>query len=556
MIDEIQVKNLALIREAGMMPSSRVTVLTGETGAGKTALLSACKLLMGSRADKSVVREGAESAEVQGRFFGKFPSLDGLDLVDEGEGLGSEEDRELVVVRKLTADGRSRASLNGGMASVSQLAQVVSPSIDLCGQHEHQALMKPATHGALLDAWAGAAVKGVFEEYTDAFSEANAAQREYDRVRESGEASLAQLEEARFVLRQIDVVGLVEGEYEELIAYLSKTEHAEALARAANAAYDALSGEGGALDGLNAAAMALSEATRFDSELESYVSSLREVGYVLEDVARDALTYRDSVEFDPQELLEAQDRVGALQGLVRSFGPRMEDVFAKRAAAMELVSLVDDADEMERAAKRRVDEAEQRLAECAARLHEVRCGMAPAFAEAVSDVMSRLEMGSAKLVCQVDLMERKAWTKQGPSNIEFLFKPGSGMQARPLARIASGGEISRVMLATKVVLGSNDSVQTLVFDEVDAGVGGATAVALAQVLADLGKTHQVIVVTHLAQVAVIGDTHYVVRKQVGNVPETTLMEVRGEEREREIARMLSGEITEASLAHAREMLGA
>lgn len=557
MIDEIQVRNIALIKEASMSPSRRMTVLTGETGAGKTALLAACKLLMGARADKGVVREGADAAEVQGRLFSRFANAEESGFFEkgaDGEDAAAVRELEAVVKRRLTADGRSRASVNGEMASVSQLSRLVSPTVDLCGQHEHQALMKPASHVSILDAWAADSARPAAEVYRSAFEEASGARRDYECVRSAGEASQAQVEEARFVLRQIDAVGPVEGEYDDLVSYLGKTEHAEALARAADAAHEALAGEGRALDSVNAAVAALADAARFDEGLEAYASSLREVGYVLEDVARDALAYRDDVEFDPQELAAAQERVGALQGLCRLYGPRMEDVFAKREAAAELVASVDDADERERLAKKRLDAAEAVLLQAAEDLHQARAQAAPLFAAEVSAVMGRLEMGSAELECRVDLLDRSSWTKAGPSAVEFFFRPGSGMQARPLARIASGGEVSRVMLAVKVVLGSKDDVDTLVFDEVDAGVGGATAVALAQVLADLARTHQVIVVTHLAQVAVAADVHYVVRKTASDEPETVLSQVGGEAREREIARMLSGEATEASLAHARELL--
>lgn len=555
MIDEIQVRNIALIKEASMSPSRRMTVLTGETGAGKTALLTACKLLMGARADKGVVREGADAAEVQGRVFARFADAAESGFFGERMDEASADcELEAVVKRRLTADGRSRASVNGEMASVSQLAALVAPTVDLCGQHEHQALMKPANHVFILDAWAADSACVAAEAYRAAFEEASAARRDYERVRSAGEASQTQVEEARFVLRQIDAVAPAEGEHDELVSYLGKTEHAEALARAADAAHEALAGEGGALDSVNAAVFALADAARFDESLEPYASSLREVGYVLEDVARDALAYRDDVEFDPQELATAQERVGALQGLMRLYGPRMEDVFAKREEAAEVVASVDDADERERLAKRRLDAAEAVLLQAAEELHGIRIQAAPLFAAEVSAVMGRLEMGSAELECRVDLLDRASWTKAGPSAVEFFFRPGAGMQARPLARIASGGEISRVMLAVKVVLGSKDDVDTLVFDEVDAGVGGATAVALAQVLADLAQTHQVVVVTHLAQVAVAADAHYVVRKTDADEPETVLSQVEGEAREREVARMLSGEVTEASLAHARELL--
>ena len=549
MIDEIQVENLALIREAALVPARGLTVLTGETGAGKTALLSALKLLMGARADKDAVRDGEEALVVSGRFYGV--ALDGLEDADAEADL-----RELVATRRVTADGRSRVSLDGRMASVGELARAVAPTIDLCGQHEHQQLMKTSQHVRMLDAWAGGAVAEARAAYEEAFAAAGAAAAELARVREAGEASSARLDEARFVLQRIDAVDPREGEYDELLEELGRVEHAEALAVAASAAHEALAGEEGAIDALGGAVSALDSAARYDAKLGEFADALREAGYVLEDMARETRDYREGVEFDPDALARQQERMASLQGLLRTYGPRMEDVLARRAEAADLVSLVDDAAERERAARQELDRAEAALAQAAAALAEARAEAAPRFAAAVCAQMGRLEMGGAELVCDLAPLEREQWTKAGPQAVEFLFRPGAGMQARPLARIASGGEVSRVMLAVKVVLGEADEVDTLVFDEVDAGVGGSTAVALADVLADLARTHQVIVVTHLAQVAVRGEVHYVVRKTAGEraMPETDLRRLPDGERPAEIARMLSGDATETSLAHAREML--
>lgn len=550
MIDEIQVRNLALIKQASLVPAPALTVLTGETGAGKTALLSALKLLMGVRADKDFVRDGEESLEVSGRFFG-------LAQADVSAGEEGEPD-ELVATRRVGADGRSRVTLDGRMASVRELAARVASTIDLCGQHEQQQLMKPTAHVRMLDAWAGAAVASPKAVYRQAFSRAKAAAEELDRVLHAGEASSAKLDEARFTLQCIDAVGPREGEYEELSARLARAEHAEALALAANRAHEALGGDEGAIDLLNSAIAALDEGGRFDTELSALADSLREAGFVLEDVARSARDYRDGVEFDPEELEQDQERMSALQGLLRAYGPRMCDVLAARDEAADMVSAVDDAEQRERAARKRVEAAEQELAVAASALDDARRAAAPQFAEQVTAQMSRLEMGGAELLCDVRPLPREAWTQAGSSEIEFLFRPGAGMQARPLARIASGGEVSRVMLAIKVVLGQADSVDTLVFDEVDAGVGGSTAVALADVLVDLARTHQVIVVTHLAQVAVRGNVHYTVSKVAGEdgKPQTSLQQLSAEQRPAEIARMLSGDATQASLAHAREMLEA
>jgi DNA repair protein RecN (Recombination protein N) len=584
MIDEIQVRNVALIKQATLSPSSGMTVLTGETGAGKTALLSALKLLMGGRADKSCVRDGEASLEVSGRFFGMAGCLGAVEADDAGDvdgaggsslcagvdGAGNagagghdpvafdEVADELVVTRRVGADGRSRAQIDGRMASVRELAERVAPAVDLCGQHDQQQLLRPATHVGMLDAWAVDSVAELLEEYKQAFAQANRAALELKRVQEAGEASSAKLDEARFTLKRIDEVSPAEGEFEELSANLSRAENAEALAVAANDAYEALGGEGGAIDKLNEAASALADGGRYDEELAALSDSLREVGYVLEDVSRSSCDFRDGIDFDVGELVVAQERMSALQGLIRAYGPRMEDVFAAREAAADLVSLVDDAGAREREAQKALDVAEQVLAGAAEQLHEARAAAGPAFAEAVTGQMGRLEMAGAELLCRVDMQPRTSWTAMGPSTVEFEFRPGVGMQPRPLARIASGGEVSRVMLAMKVVLGQADNVDTLVFDEVDAGVGGSTANALAEVLADLAKTHQVIVVTHLAQVAVRAQAHYVVSKveAADGKPETHLSLLEQDERPTEIARMLSGDATEASLAHAREMLEA
>lgn len=557
MIDEIRVENLALIREASLSPCAGLTVLTGETGAGKTALLSACKLLMGERADKGLVRDGESALVVSGRFFGLGRAAAGAEAQGASADAFSEAlDDGIVAVRRVSADGRSRVTIDGGMASVGELSRLVAPAIDLCGQHEHQQLMRPSTHVGLLDAWAGEPVARALEEYRRALAEARGAAADLDRVLEAGEASSARLDEARFTLRRIDEVDPREGEHDELAATLARAEHAEALAVAANGAHEALSGEGGALDALEAAASALESAAGYDASLSPFAQSLREAGYVVEDVSRDVRAYRDDVDYDADALREMQERMAALQGILRAYGPRMEDVFAAREAAADLVSLVDDAAAREAAARRALDAAEEALAAAADKLDAARAAAAPRFAEEVTAQMARLEMGGASLECSLARLDRASWTAAGPSSVEFLFRPGASMQARPFARIASGGEASRVTLAIKVVLGQADSVGTLVFDEVDAGVGGAVAVALAGVLADLAKTHQVIVVTHLAQVAVRADVHYVVEKTEGDAPETHLHEVVGDDRVAEIARMLSGDATEASLAHAREMLAA
>lgn len=538
MIDEIHVENVALIHEADLVPGTGLTVLTGETGAGKTALLSALKLLMGERADSSAVREGSEGALVEGRLFA-----------------GAHDEQGFVAQRRVGPDGRSRARVDGAMASVRELSERVSPLIDLCGQHEHQRLLDASSHVDMVDAWAGAGVAATLEAYRTALAAAQEAARELARVEEASRTQGSRLEEARFAYERICDVDPKPGEYEELEERLPRFEHAEALAGCAHEAAEALSGEGGSLDALNAAISELSRMGRVDAKLAEFADELTGAAITLEDAAAELRRYRDSVDFDPEELAQAQERFSAFKGLLRQWGPRMEDVFARRDEAAELLSLVDDADARVRRAREARDAAEDALARAARDLTKRRNMAAPRFCREVGKQMARLEMGRAELVWDSRELPRERWTAQGPCACELLYRSGAGLTPRPLRRIASGGELSRVMLAAKVVLGESDAVDTLVFDEVDAGVGGATARSLAQVLADLARTHQVIVVTHLAQVAVQGSVHYVVRRSdEGDMPETRLVRVEGSDRVTEVARLLSGDASDESLAHARQLL--
>ena len=536
MIDELRARDVALIRDATIRPADGLTALTGETGTGKTALLSALKLLVGERADAAAVREGAEGLCVEGRVF----------LPGEPDGT--------IVRRRVSADGRGRVELDGRMASVRELAERVGSTVDLCGQHEHQILLGAQSHVRILDAWTGEAAERACRDYASALSEARKAAAELARVRELSRSASERLEQARFELARIDEVGPAAGELEDLERELPVAEHAEALVNAAEESHEALTGDDGIEDRLSRAVEVLRQASAYDETLGERADALESALVEVEDVALGLGRYRDSVDLDEGSLARMQERMAALQGLMRSYGPSMRDVLERRAAAAELVEAASGTGEREREATTALEAAERRLATAADALDAVRREAAPRFSEAVVAQMRRLQMGTAELVVAIERLDRRGWTESGPSRVEFLYRPASGLTPRPLRRIASGGEVSRVMLACKVALGEADDVGTLVFDEVDAGVGGTTAVALAAVLADLATTHQVIVVTHLAQVAVAAERHYVVAKSEGDVVETTIREVTGDERTAEIARMLSGDATEASLAHAAEML--
>ena len=540
MIDELVLRNVALIREASMTPSRGFTVLTGESGSGKSAFLSGLKLLVGSRASADMVRDGASSLEVEGRFYP-------LQRDDPEE--------ELIAARTIGADGRSRVRLNGSMASVRDLADAVGSGIDLCGQHENQHLLKATMQRRMLDAWVGEDLAPVRAAYQSAFRAAADAQAHYKELLEAGRLDEARLDEARFILGRIDAVSPAVGEYEELIAEARRLEHIEEIARGAGGAREALSGEAGVLDALNQALALLNGAVAAEPRLANEIKALGEANYLVEDVVRslDSLI-PDLDAYDPAQLEETQTRIASLQALMRAYGPEMEDVIARRESCAKAIALVDNRDEALAQAAQESEQAEAALAEAADALSALRAQYAPRFADEVNALLARLEMGQSSLACDIRRLDRAHWTLEGPDEVAFTFKPVPDALPRELARIASGGELSRVTLAIKVALGATDEVDTLVFDEVDAGVGGKAALAVGALLRDLAQTHQVIVVTHLPQIAVLADRHYVAERAEDNASETCLHEVEGDDRVDEVARMLSGTVDAASQAHAREML--
>ncbi len=537
MIDEVHIRDVALIHEATFTPSPAFTVVTGETGTGKTALLNALKILVGERAGASFVREGCEELQVEGRFLGERCGEDGV-----------------VAARRIGAQGRSRVSIDGSLASVKELAGGLGQTVDLCGQHEHQRLLSSAYQRALLDEWGKDEISAPLRAYRACLSEANDASAELVRLQDLESADAVELDRARFALEQIGKADPQEGEYEELVERMPRLENAEMLVHEAMSAQRSLTGSGGAVESLESALGSLERIAAVDSSIESVLELVREAFFSLEDVGRDLATYKDNVDFPQEELEAAQDRIAELQGLMRGFGPRMEDVLAHRAEAEAKIREYDGRDELiSRAAERR-DAAEVALADAACALAKARGKVVPLFIDAVQAQMARLEMKGARLEASISDLPRGQWDTWGSQSFEFLFAAGEGLSAQRLGKIASGGEMSRVMLALKVALGECDQVDTLVFDEIDAGVGGGTARALGAVLRDLAKTHQVIVVTHLPQVAVCGDTHYLVTKSDDALPQTCLTLVSGESRTAEIARMLAGEVNETSLAHAAELL--
>jgi len=533
MLEELHVRDLALIEEAWLELGPGMTVLTGETGAGKTVLVGALKLLLGERADATNVRAGTPEALVEGRFV-----------------IGGEE---RTARRRVSADGRSRCYLDGEMASVGGLADEFGPLVDLHGQHDHQELLRPASHAGLFDRFAGSG--DALESYREAFRAHACARMELERLlealadRDRRTASLVSLVE------DVDGIAPDAGEDDAITARLPRLRHAEKLAAASAAAHRAIDGEEGAAERVSEAISSLARVTGIDSALDEIAGEVAAADDALRAAAARLRDYGEGVDYDPVALEGAEARLAALTTLKRNYGPTLDDVLARREeAAAELAALGEGEAGVGRA-REAVERAEHALLAAAGRLTDVRGAAAEPFETRLAQAARDLAMPTARFEVGRTPLSRDSWTLEGPERLEFLYAPASGEPARPLARIASGGEVSRVMLALKGVLGEADTVPVLVFDEIDAGIGGATATAVGRRLRSLASDRQVLVVTHLAQVAAFADAHLVVEKaEADGRVHTSVHTVSGADRVAEVARMLSGTASDTSLAHARELL--
>ncbi|TLM73166.1 MAG: DNA repair protein RecN [Actinobacteria bacterium] len=536
-LEELHVRDLALIEDVRLEFGPGMTVLTGETGAGKTALVGALTLLLGERADSSMVRAGAAEALVEGRFA-----------------VGGEE---VLARRRVTAEGRSRCDLGDGMATVGALEAALGPLVDLHGQHEHQALLRPARHTEYLDRFAGAPVREALDAYAGAWASRTAAAAGRDAVAAALGDRERRVSELEAVVREIDAVAPHEGEDEEIEARLPALRHAERLAEAAALAIESLRGEAGAGEALDAARGALGRAAGLDPALDALAEALGAAADAVEEAARGLRAYGEGVSADPRELDAAETRLAALRDLARRHGPTLGEVLAERARAAGELAALEKGEEGLADAEAALALADAALKGAGESLAAARAAAAPAFEAALAAAARDLAMEAAAFRVAFEELPYEQWSAEGPQRVEFLFSVSAGEPPRPLAKIASGGEVSRVMLALKGVLGAADDVPVLVFDEVDAGIGGTTAHAVGRRLAALARGHQVLVVTHLAQVAVHAGAHVVVEKvERDGRTVTSVRTVTGDERVAEVARMLSGGDSDAVLAHARELLEA
>ncbi|WP_327091769.1 DNA repair protein RecN [Nonomuraea sp. NBC_01738] len=558
-VEEVRIQGLGVIDEAVLELSPGFNVVTGETGAGKTMVITGLGLLFGGRADPSRIRPGADKAMVEGTLVIEA----GGRVAQQVEDIGGEvEDGELIISRTVSAEGRSRAWLGGRTVPVGTLTYLADDLVAVHGQMDQQRLLQPARQRASLDRYAGDELVKPLRAYGQAYKRHKQVGALLDELTTRARERAQEADLLRFSLEEIEKADPKPGEDAELRGEEERLSHADALRGAATTAHTALLGDpmegaGGTQDviSLLGEARAAVEAVRdYDAQLAGVADRLAEAGYLISDVATDLAAYAESIEADPTRLAVVQERRSLLTGLIRKYAEDSAGVvaWAQRSAA-RLTELEGD-DERIGELTHEHEELTARLTELAADLTKVRTAAAERFGQAVTDELTALAMPHARVVVQ--LAQSADFGPEGVDEVELRMAAHPAAPPLPLNKGASGGELSRVMLAIEVVFAGADPVPTFVFDEVDAGVGGKAAVEIGRRLARLARTAQVIVVTHLPQVAAFADQHLVVEKASdGSVVRSGVVTLTHEGRVRELSRMLAGlEDSELGRAHAEELL--
>lgn len=550
MLATLRVQNYALIDTVEIDFEQGLNVLTGETGAGKSILIGALNLVLGARASGDVLRQGADKVQIDAIFLIEKPGrrlkalLRQYDIDLDGP--------ELHLARTIGADGRSKAYINGVMTPISVLAEIGDELVDVHGQHDHQSLLKPDRQLDLLDAYGGTeAEAAAMREQVEAF---RALERRIEALESDDRDRTRQMEFLRFEVNEIDEAALEPGEDEALKARINLITNAESIFETARRAYALLyeHEDGAAIDQLGASSRDLEELAAIDERFAPLSAQLAEALASVEAIASELRGYTEELEFDPEELNALNRRNAQIGALKRKYGATVEEILAYRDRAAAELDGYENRDEQLAALREEAAGLRARITAAGGKLSAARQKAAKKLAKEVTASLQDLGMKGARFEAHLQAIEMSL---SGFDRAVFQLAANPGEPMQPLKQVASGGEISRIMLAIKTVLAKADTIPSLIFDEVDAGIGGDVARMVAKKMRAIAASHQVLSITHLAQIAAAGDAHFTVAKATNNGrTRTDVKPIAGDSREKEIARLLDGSVSKVSLEHARELL--
>ena len=549
MLQNLHVKNLALIDEIEVEFKDGLNILTGETGAGKSIILGSISLALGGRYTKDILRQGAEYGFVELTFLVENESqqkkLKEMDIYPE-EGM-------VTLSRRLMA-GRSVSRINGETVQMGLLKEVSSILIDIHGQHEHQSLLYKKNHLGIVDAFAREYLAEDKKKAAQAYKAYKACEKELKEAMADESQRVKELSFLKFEVSEIQEAHLLPGEDEELESLYRRMTNSKKIADSVNEAYLYTSeGGGNASEALSRAIRALSEASEYDDRAAQLYDQLVEVDSLLNDFNRELADYSKTCEFSDEEFYETENRLNEINHLKTKYGDTVEKILDYCASQEERIGILEDYDNYILRLKDQCAKAEEALRQSTARLTKIRKKQAKILEQAIEEGLKDLNFENVKFRIQFE--STKDYTAEGMDDIEFMISLNPGQPVKPLAGVASGGELSRIMLAIKTVMAKRDDIETLIFDEIDVGISGRTAQKVSEKMALIGKKHQVICITHLAQIAAMADHHYMIEKSTKKGDTKTSIELLDEKRSiEELARILGGaRITDTVVQSAVEM---
>ena len=550
MLESLHIENYALIDRIEVDFLGGFNALTGETGAGKSIVVGALNLVLGARASSDAVRAGAKRAKIDALFRITVPSKR-LRALFKTHDLDIEGD-ELLLSRTVTAEGRSRAYVSATLVPLSVLSAIGDELVDLHGQHEHQSLLKPERQLEALDAFAGTSAQA--SQLSEQVAKLRTLASEIATLETDDRERARQIEFLRFEVNEIDGADLAPNEEAELTARLSRITNSEALFEHANSAYRLLveRDDVAAIDTLGATLNHLEALAEIDDTFAPLAKQLTELCTGIDSIASELQQHTDRVDYAPEELDSLNQRKVVLSDLKRKYGEGIPEILTYRNKAAEKLENFEHRDERFETLRKQLTEHTTEALEAAKRLSTRRTKAAQKLDKHITTALQELDMEGATFQTQC---ERCELATRGIDRIAFQLAANAGEPLKPMSKVASGGEISRIMLALKSVFAEADTIPTLIFDEIDAGVGGAVARKVADKLSALAQSHQVLCITHIAQIAAVANAHYQVRKDTNNGRTLTeVIAINNETRIEEIARLLDGSVSKVSLDHARELL--
>lgn len=549
MLENIHIKNVALIEDENIGFSEGLNILSGETGAGKSMIISSINFALGERPGKDFLRAGANSAQVEALFFNRSSAVSRLMMEN---GISVDEEGAVLVVRTLNPAGKSVCKVNGTTVTLGMLRQISENLIDVHGQHEHQSLLNSKKHIALLDKFCGSGLETLLDElgaYYKKYKDASASIKKLA----GGEDLKQRLEILEFQAAELEAASLSEGEEERLFERRKIILNSEKINRLTAESIELLyDGSESAADKASAALNNVSELSGMIGGLEDIAESLQTAYTLIEDAARELHAFASGEESTGAELAEIEERLSLIYGLKRKYGGSEGEILARYGEIKRELELAADSEESLKRLEAERAEAVTSMKKICADISSVRRQKAAEIENIVEAQLKDLQMKSAKFKIKVE--KKKEITPLGWDSVEFLISANMGEELKPLAKIASGGEISRVMLALKTVLASADDIETFIFDEIDTGVSGITAGRVAEKMAAIARNHQIICITHLPQIAAMGDAHFVIEKDVsGGKTVTGVRRLDEPGIESELARLMGGEATKTLYDAAKEI---